>query len=68
MYLREIGTNEKNIVTYTTDVKHDRKKWNKKNTKNRRILSDSLELHSEVKHILTLIDVKQLRTNEKKYI
>ena len=26
MYLRETGTKEKNIVTYTTDVKHDKKK------------------------------------------
>lgn len=25
MYLRETGTIEKNIVTYTTDVKHDKK-------------------------------------------
>ncbi len=34
MYLREIGTKEKNIVTYTTDVKHDKKKQaNKKKTK-----------------------------------
>jgi len=32
MYLREIGTKEKNIVTYTTDVKHDKEKKMKQQT------------------------------------
>jgi hypothetical protein len=31
MYLRETGTKRKNIVTYTTDVKHDKKNKMKQN-------------------------------------